>query len=65
MRTPGQARGPANRICRAQDFSLVFHLDGDKPTMDYPDQMAKGIPVQVECSGRKDIHQDSVIGSEV
>lgn len=32
-------------------LSLVFHLDGDKPTMDSPDQGAKGIPVQVERSG--------------
>ena len=29
-------------------LSLVFHLDGDKPTMDSPDQGAKGIPIQVE-----------------
>ena len=28
-------------------LSLVFHLDGEKPTMDSPDQGAKGIPVQV------------------
>ena len=27
---------------------VVFHLDGDSPTMDSPDQGAKGIPVQVE-----------------
>lgn len=30
---------------------LVFHLDGDNPTMDSPDQGAKGIPIQVETSG--------------
>ena len=29
-------------------LSLVFHLDGDNPTMDSPDQGAKGIPVQIE-----------------
>lgn len=29
-------------------LTLVFHLDGDNPTMDSPDQGAKGIPVQVE-----------------
>ena len=28
-------------------LSLVFHLDGEKPTMDSPDQGAKGIPIQV------------------
>lgn len=27
---------------------LVFHLDGDKPVMDSPDQGAKGIPVEIE-----------------
>ena len=27
---------------------IVFHLDEDNPTMDSPDQGAKGIPVQVE-----------------
>ena len=32
-------------------LSLVFHLDGDKPTMDSPDQGAKGIPIQVERKG--------------
>lgn len=29
-------------------LSLVFHLDGDQPTMDSPDQGAKGIAAQVE-----------------
>lgn len=29
-------------------LSLVFHLDGDNPTMDSPDQGAKGIPVLIE-----------------
>lgn len=33
------------------ELSLVFHLDGDKPTMDSPDQGAKGIPIQVERLG--------------
>lgn len=32
-------------------LSLVFHLDGERPTMDSPDQGAKGIPIQVETSG--------------
>ena len=31
-------------------LSLVFHLDEDNPTMDSPDQGAKGIPVQVTRS---------------
>ncbi len=29
-------------------LSLVFHLDGDNPTVDSPDQGAKGIPIQIE-----------------
>ena len=29
-------------------LTLVFHLDGDEPCMDSPDQAAMGIPVQVE-----------------
>ena len=29
-------------------LTIVFHLDGDEPTMDSPDQAALGIPVQVE-----------------
>lgn len=28
-------------------LALVFHLDGDNPTMDSPDQGAKGIPINV------------------
>lgn len=32
-------------------LSLVFHLDGDNPTMDSPDQGAKGIPIQIERKG--------------
>ena len=28
-------------------LALVFHLDGDNPTMDSPDQGAKGIPIDV------------------
>ena len=28
-------------------LSLVFHMDGDNPSMDSPDQGAKGIPIQV------------------
>jgi len=31
-------------------LSIVFHLDGDNPVMDSPDQGAKGISVQVERS---------------
>ena len=29
-------------------LTLVFHLDGDEPCMDSPDQAALGIPIQVE-----------------
>lgn len=29
-------------------ISLVFHLDGDSPTVDSPNQGVKGIPIQVE-----------------
>ena len=29
-------------------LTLVFHLDGDEPSMDSPDQAALGIPVQIE-----------------
>lgn len=32
-------------------LSLVFHLDGENPTMDSPDQGAKGIPIQIEKTG--------------
>jgi len=32
-------------------LTLVFHLDGDHPSMDSPDQGAKGIPIQVENDG--------------
>lgn len=32
-------------------LSLVFHLDGENPTMDSPDQGVKGIPIQVERKG--------------
>ncbi len=32
-------------------LTLVFHLDGDKPCVDSPDQGVKGIPVQVEKNG--------------
>lgn len=31
-------------------ISLVFHLDGENPTMDSPDQGARDIPIQVEKS---------------
>ncbi len=31
-------------------LTLVFHLDGDEPSMDSPDQAAFGIPIQVERS---------------
>ena len=29
-------------------LKLVFHLDGDNPTMDSPDQGVKGIPIKIE-----------------
>ena len=29
-------------------LSIVFHLDGENPTADSPDQGAEGIPIQVE-----------------
>lgn len=32
-------------------LSLVFHLGGDNPTMDSPDQGVKGIPIQIESKG--------------
>lgn len=32
-------------------LSLVFHLDGDSPTVDSPDQGVKGIPVEIERPG--------------
>lgn len=32
-------------------LSIVFHLDGDKPTVDSPDQGVKDLPVEVERSG--------------
>ena len=36
-------------------LSIVFHLDGDSPTMDSPDQGVKGIPIQIEKSGTNKI----------
>ena len=32
-------------------LSLVFHLDGENPTMDSPDQGAKGTPILIEKTG--------------
>lgn len=32
---------------QSSKLSIVFHLDADNPTMDSPDQGAKGIPIQV------------------
>ena len=32
-------------------LSIVFHLEGDKPTADSPDQGVTGLPVEVERSG--------------
>ena len=32
-------------------LSIVFHLDGENPTADSPDQGARGIPVEVERNG--------------
>ena len=31
-------------------LTIVFHLDGDEPTLDSPDQAVLGIPIQVEKS---------------
>ena len=33
---------------QGKKLTVVFHLDGDEPTVDSPDQAAKGIPIQVE-----------------
>ena len=33
---------------RGTKLTIVFHLDGEEPTMDSPDQAALGIPIQVE-----------------
>ncbi len=33
---------------RGTPLTIVFHLDGDEPSMDSPDQAALGIPVQIE-----------------
>ena len=35
---------------QGMQLSVVFHLDGDQPTMDSPDQAARGIPIEVERS---------------
>ena len=32
-------------------LTIVFHLDGENPSMDSPDQGANGIPIQVEKTG--------------
>ena len=32
-------------------LTIVFHLDGDEPCMDSPDQAALGIPIQVDRNG--------------
>ncbi|MBQ3765942.1 MAG: alpha/beta fold hydrolase [Bacteroidales bacterium] len=32
-------------------LTIVFHLDGEEPCMDSPDQAAMGIPIQVERTG--------------
>lgn len=37
---------------------LVFHLDNDKPTMDSPNQGAKGIPINIERSEIGNINID-------
>ncbi len=34
--------------CAGAKLTLVFHLYGDNPTVDCPDQSAKRIPVQIE-----------------
>ncbi len=33
---------------QGQKLTIVFHLDGDEPCMDSPDQAAQGIPIQVQ-----------------
>ena len=33
---------------QGQTLTIVFHLDGDEPTMDSPDQAAQGIPIQIQ-----------------
>lgn len=33
---------------QGQKLTIVFHLDGDAPSMDSPDQAAQGIPIQVQ-----------------
>ena len=36
---------------RGTTLTVVFHLDGDEPTLDSPNQAAQGIPIQVERNG--------------
>ena len=33
-------------------LTIVFHLDGDEPTLDSPDQAAQGIPYPSRSKGR-------------
>ena len=33
---------------QGMNLTVVFHLDGEEPSMDSPDQAAFGIPIQVE-----------------
>ncbi len=33
---------------QGQKLTVVFHLDGDDPCMDSPDQAAQGIPIQIQ-----------------
>ena len=46
-------------------LSLVFHLDGEKPTVDSPDQGARGIPAVVErgMAGKLTIRIPSIMAS--
>ena len=44
---------------RGMTIGMVFHFDGDEPTMDVPDQGAFGLPMQVE---RKDAAIEAMEG---
>ncbi len=49
---------------QGKGLSLVFHLDDENPTMDSPDQGAKGIPVQIERqAGGKIVIQIPALGA--
>lgn len=49
---------------QGKGLSLVFHLDDENPTMDSPDQGAKGIPVRIERqAGGKIVIQIPALGA--